>query len=139
MKEASNHSVIAPDDKRLLNLLELKVYDITQNVEIISKQLTNNQIKDVFANSYSIFCQMKLIFENAGVHDLYEVIKKMQVNAVLLSTLLAERIDKRTDQLTVKTVSAEVIATVKSMPNEAESQINGKSKSPKLGGICLYN
>ena len=43
-------SALKPEDKRILNLLELKVCNISQNVELIGKQLTNNQIKDIFAN-----------------------------------------------------------------------------------------
>ncbi len=83
-------------------MLELKMYDISQNVEILGKQLTNNQIKDSFANSFSIFSQMRSIFDHAGVSDLYEVVRKMQVNSVLLSTLLAERADHKSSQEKIK-------------------------------------
>lgn len=85
----------------------------------MGKQLTNNQIKDVFANSYNIFCQMKHIFDNAGVHDLYEVVKKMQVNSVMLSTLLAERVDKYIDQPKIKSSEPEVVTQSKIIPKEA--------------------
>jgi hypothetical protein len=105
MKETSYyHKVMPLQDKRALNMLELKVFDISQNVELIGKQLTNNQIKDIFANSYNIFCQMKAICEHAGMIDIYEVVKKMQVYSVLLANLLAERIDKKVEIKKVKEI-----------------------------------
>jgi hypothetical protein len=62
MKEGSSCFELSSEDKRLLNLLEIKIYDISQNIEIIGKQLTNNQIKDVVASTYNIFSQLRRIF-----------------------------------------------------------------------------
>lgn len=71
MNDKSESSELSAEDKRLLNMLEIKMYDISQSVEIIGKQLTNNQIKDVIATTYHIFAQLKRIFENAGMKDLF--------------------------------------------------------------------
>ena len=38
---------------------------------------------------------MKRIFEHAGMKDVFDVVKKMQVNSVALATILTERIDKK--------------------------------------------
>lgn len=59
--KASGSCDLSPEDKRLLNVLEIKLYDISQNIEILGKQLTNNQIKDIVSMSYSIFSQLKTI------------------------------------------------------------------------------
>lgn len=32
-------------NKRLLNILEIKMYDVSQNIEIIGSRLSTNQIK----------------------------------------------------------------------------------------------
>lgn len=72
------------------------MYDLSQNVEILGKQLSSNQIKDLVANTYNIFCQLRRIFDNSGVPNLYEIVRKMQVNSVVLISVLTERIDKKT-------------------------------------------
>lgn len=75
---------LPPEDKKLLNILEIKLYDISQNVELIGKQLTNNQIKDIAAQSFQISHQLKSVYERGGLPFLYELQRKMQVNSVLI-------------------------------------------------------
>ena len=53
---------LGPEDKKLLHLLEIRLYDLSQNVEIIGKQLSNNQIKDIVSQSYNISNQLKNLF-----------------------------------------------------------------------------
>lgn len=89
------------------------MYDLSQNVEILGKQLSSNQIKDLVANTYNIFCQLRRIFDNSGTPHLYEIIRKMQVNSVVLISILTDRIDKK---------SAD--------PVKPETQ-EGKPKTPK--------
>jgi hypothetical protein len=72
------------------------MYDLSQNVEILNKQLSSNQIKDIVANTYNIFCQLRRIFDNSGTPHLYEIARKMQVNSVVLISILTGRIDKKT-------------------------------------------
>ena len=67
---------LSPEEKKLLNILQIKLYDISQNVQIIGKQLTNNQIKDIVSQSYNISHQLKKIFEKCGVTFLYELQRK---------------------------------------------------------------
>jgi len=49
----------------------MKTYDISENIEILARQLSTSQIKDVVAKSYSVFCQLKKIFDKMGVDFLY--------------------------------------------------------------------
>lgn len=74
------------------------MYDLSQNVEILGKQLSSNQIKDLVANTYNIFCQLRRIFDNSGTPHLYEIVRKMQVNSIVLISILTERIDKKTTE-----------------------------------------
>jgi hypothetical protein len=53
-----DHPLLSPDNKKLMNVLELKIYDLTQTIEIIGEQLTFNQIKNMLAAQFSIFSQM---------------------------------------------------------------------------------
>lgn len=87
MKECSPCD-LSPEDKKLLNVLEIKLYDISQNIEILGKQLTNNQIKDIVSISYSIFNQLKNIAQKTGAMFLYNLQKKMQINSVIICSLL---------------------------------------------------
>lgn len=84
-----------------MNILEIKIYDLTQNVEILTRQLTNNQIKDVVAQIYNIFCQLRQIFDRMGVKFLYEIVRKMQFNSVLICSILTDNLDKQTDSLNI--------------------------------------
>lgn len=88
---------MSSEDKRLLNILEIKIYDLSQNVEILTRQLTNNQIKDVVAQSYNIFGQLRQIFDKMGVNFLYEILKKMQINSVLICSILTEKLDLKSE------------------------------------------
>ena len=97
------------------------MYDISQNVQIIGKQLTNNQIKDVIATTYHIFAQLKRIFEHAGMKDVFDVVKKMQVNSVALATILTERIDKKIEPTKPKIQEVQPQVQVKDHVIEVEA------------------
>lgn len=71
------------------------MYDLSQNVEILSKQLTNNQIKDIVSQSYSISHQLRQIYEHCKVPFLYNLQKKMQINSVLICSILTDRLEKQ--------------------------------------------
>lgn len=45
---------------------------------------------------------MKRIFDNAGMKDVFDVVKRMQVNSVALATILTERIDKKMETVKAK-------------------------------------
>jgi hypothetical protein len=66
-------------------------------VEILTRQLTNNQIKDVVAQSFNIFGQLRQIFDKMGVKFLYEIVKKMQINSVLICSILTEKLDLKSE------------------------------------------
>jgi len=85
---------LSTDDKKLFNILEIKIYDISQNVEILSRQLTPNQIKEIVAHSFSIFNQLKYFFEKSKVQYLYSLMRKLQINTVLMTSILTDRLEK---------------------------------------------
>jgi hypothetical protein len=60
----------------------------------MNKQLTTNQIKDIVSQVYQISNQLQPIYNKCRVPFLYQLQRKMQVNFVLLSDILTERLEK---------------------------------------------
>lgn len=81
-------------------MLEIKIYDLSENLEILTKQLTTNQIKDVVSQTYSIFCQLRRIFEKVEAMFLYEILRKMQINIVMVCSVLTDRLEQADQKTT---------------------------------------
>jgi hypothetical protein len=47
------------------------MYDISQNLEILNKRLSVNQIKDAVAQSFNIFSQLRKIFDKIGLLSIF--------------------------------------------------------------------
>ncbi len=67
----NEHDQLSQQDKKLLNILEIKMYDISQNLEILNKRLSVNQIKDAVAQSFNIFSQLRKIFDKIGLLSIF--------------------------------------------------------------------
>ena len=124
--------------------MQIRLYDISQNVEIIYKQLSTNQITDIVAQSYHISNQLKGIFQRCKVPFLFALQRKMMITNVLISSILTERLDKPA----LNTVPCKCQLTPKSQATSHDSfqahQPTGSlqanhSKLPRLGGVHLYN
>ena len=45
-----------------ISIMMIRLYDLSETLEIIGKQLSNNQIKDIVSQSFNMVQQMKKIF-----------------------------------------------------------------------------
>ena len=110
----------------------------------MNKQLTNNQIKDIVSQVYQISGQMQTIYRKCRVPFLYHLHRKMQVNYVLLSEILTERLEKNNKQDIVEkeetTKSSEQASRSKKKTQLiSQAPQNENIKAPLLGGVHLYN
>ena len=75
--------------------MEIRIYDLSETLELINKQLSNNQIKDIVSQSYHLSQQLKSIYDDCKLPALFNIQRKFQVNFVLITNILTDRIEKK--------------------------------------------
>lgn len=110
----------------------------------MNKQLTNNQIKDIVSQIYHISNQLQPIYNKAKVPFLYHLLRKMQVNFVLISEILTERLEKNSKNENIEKSNSNKDNEQSSFSKKKTQLMyqipqDEDTKAPILGGIHLYN
>ena len=120
------------------------MYDLSETLEIIGKQLSNNQIKDIVAQSFNMVQQLKKIFNDCEVPFLYQIVRKMQVNQVLTTNILIERVEKNRSKQECNckdqnlALANELSQGIINISKEVQ-ELPKSSKIAMMGGVHLYN